>query len=183
MKFILGNNTYSFYDNYLISNPKIGEFYSISNHFSSQDAYEDCSFGVVSLYLDNESVHYERRVYNLYDMIGDVGGIYQVVFTLFYFFSNRYTSKLYGLQMINGLHQSQTLSKVTPINQSNPTPASVHNIKNNRFNSFTRRANTLNMRYYHNSNLQKALQQNRAAKYKSKVVRRINNLENNQEEI
>lgn len=118
MIFLFRSNTYSFYDNYLISQPKTGEFYSISDYFSSISPFSsDGTIGYVSIYLDNQAVHHERRVYNLYEMIGDIGGISQVILTLFMLALNQYTGPLFFFSFVNRLFQKPAQGKVLPVSQ------------------------------------------------------------------
>lgn len=82
----------------MLSEPKTGEFYSISQTSSGQNSYYVEDFfsnsqrvGTIKFSLDNEICHYERRIYNLYELIGDIGGIYQIILSIFAIALNHYT--------------------------------------------------------------------------------------------
>lgn len=79
----------------MISNPNSGYFYTISREKVSNGAYWEGKVGQTTFYLDNQVLHYERRVYNLYNMIGDIGGINQVVMSILVIIMNMYTNKVY----------------------------------------------------------------------------------------
>lgn len=183
MILLLESNTYSFYDNYLISTPKVGEFYSISSQITTQTTYHECLIGMVTIFLDNEVVHYERRVYNLYDMIGDIGGIYQVLFTLFSFFLSMYTLKLYGFQMVHGVFNSQSKNKVTPLKQANSKATTNHNTRHSRYKRMARRATAFNQRHYQSSKNQNEEQQDKSENHNSSIAPRVIKIDNNEEEI
>lgn len=89
-------NKYSLDDNLLYGDIKNGSFYTISEQQSSQYPYYPGSICEITFNIDNQIMNYERKVYNLYDMIGDVGGIYSVLISIFLLFMNKYTEKLYN---------------------------------------------------------------------------------------
>lgn len=177
-----GNNTYSFYDNYLMGDPKVGEFYSISSQSSSQTTYIDRLIGQITILLDNESVHYERRVYNLYDMIGDIGGIYQVVIALFFFFINLYTSKLYDFMLVNGMFKDHAESKVTPLKLENSNDVQTNQNRKNKDTKIAKKANTLDKFSYHSAKHQNNQTIDTKANYNSHKSTRILKLDSRQKE-
>lgn len=82
---------------------------------TSQSPYRDGEIGQILIYLDNQVVHYERRVYNLYDLIGDIGGIYQIVISVFVFALNQYTEKLFNFYSVNRFFGNKGDSKIKPL--------------------------------------------------------------------
>lgn len=86
---------------YLMSNPKTESFCIISYEKISLEPYWDGWIGATTFFLDNRIQHYERRVDNLYDMIGDIVCINQVVMTIFMVIMNIYTNKVYDYVTAN----------------------------------------------------------------------------------
>lgn len=94
------NNTYSFYDSYLDLAPKEGSFYTISDFTHSIGPYRTGYLGEVALQIDNKIIHHERKVYTLFELIGDLGGINQIILAFFGLFMNYYTAKLYEYETV-----------------------------------------------------------------------------------
>lgn len=95
------NNTYTFYDNYFSSQTKNGSFYTISDSTHTAGPYMTGYLGEVALQIDNKIIHHERKVYNLFELIGDLGGVNQIIVTLFGFFIEYYTNKLYEYETVS----------------------------------------------------------------------------------
>lgn len=124
-------NEYTLYDNYLFSNPKKGSFYSISNDKVSASPMWDGYLGQTTFYLDNRVQHYERRVYNLYDMISDIGGINQVLMTLCMVLMGIYTNRIYEYFTANEylmirFKNERNLKVANQIKEANFTERKIH---------------------------------------------------------
>lgn len=89
------NNTYELYDSYFSTVPKTGKFYTISDSLYSQGPYITGYLGEVGMFIDNKIIQHERKVYTLFELVGDLGGILQIIFTSLSIFMNYYTNKLY----------------------------------------------------------------------------------------
>lgn len=98
------NNLYSFSDNFLISEPTTGEFYTISAEKTNYGVYNSEKLGTINILLDNQIITHERRVYNFFDVISDVGGIYEVIKTCILVFMGMYTNKLYNFYTVNHIN-------------------------------------------------------------------------------
>ena len=55
-----------------------------------------------------ESVHHSRVVYNFLDLVGDLGGVLEVILVVFGFFFNRVSEHSYVLTALNKLFLVRT---------------------------------------------------------------------------
>lgn len=67
--------------------------------------------GTAVFKLDNKITHYERRVYGLYQLIGDIGGINQIILALFSILISIYTNKLYEFIAVSEFYKSKVRSR------------------------------------------------------------------------
>lgn len=54
--------------------------------------------------MDYQIVNHERRVYNFFDMVSDIGGVYEVIKTLMLIIMSTYTSKMYHFYTVNNIN-------------------------------------------------------------------------------
>lgn len=58
--------------------------------------------------LDNKITHHERKVYTLFELIGDLGGVNQIIVTLFSIFMDYFVSKLYEYETVSEFTQCKS---------------------------------------------------------------------------
>lgn len=100
------------FDSYFFSDQEnSGEFYTISNSQTSQAPYSKDGMAVLMLSLDNEVIHYERSVYNFFEMIGDVGGSFEFIKTICFMLIGGYTNKMYYYFSLNQMQNLRNNEK------------------------------------------------------------------------
>lgn len=129
----LQKNEYALFDSYFTSNSKSDSFYSISHEKISYGPYYDGWIGDTRFYLDNSIHYYERKVYNLYDMISDIGGINQVVITFCMVIMNIYTNRIYDFftaqEFFNFKLNKSEQSRDEKVARLNSSPKSFKNLQ------------------------------------------------------
>lgn len=88
----------------MISEPTTGEFYTISSEKTNYAMYNTEKLGTINIVLDNQIITHERRVYNFFDVISDVGGVYEVIRTSILVLMSMYTNKLYNFYTVNHIN-------------------------------------------------------------------------------
>lgn len=88
----------------MISDPTSGEFYSVASGDSQYGPPFQGFVGGIIVKLDYQIVNHERRVYNFFDMISDIGGVYEVIKTVILIFMSSYTSKMYNFYTVNNIN-------------------------------------------------------------------------------
>lgn len=66
--------------------------------------YNTEKLGTINIVLDNQIITHERRVYNFFDVISDVGGVYEVIRTSILVLMSMYTNKLYNFYTVNHIN-------------------------------------------------------------------------------
>ena len=88
MKYTLENNTFEIDNGYLFENIKQGNYYEATQQttnivsdsiiFASNDT-DNVNIGVISILLDSESKRHESDVNHLLDVIGTIGGSFELI--------------------------------------------------------------------------------------------------------
>ena len=95
------NNDYVLKDTLTQFTQEEGRFLSFS-HIDSQFINEyGRQFGFIILEIDNESEIYERSVYSLWEYIGQIGGIYEIIEVFTAFIVTTYNGKMFMLSLVN----------------------------------------------------------------------------------
>lgn len=100
------NNTYAFYDDYFGSTAKTGIFYTVSNIAYNQGPYSEGLYGEMRIALSNKVTHYERRIYSIFELFGDIGGANQIVMILIGYSLTIYSSKLYEFESVSEFYSN-----------------------------------------------------------------------------
>lgn len=62
-----------------------GEFFQVSKKFEHTDFDEESQFKLyeLNIFLSQNGMHHKRRVYNIIDLMGDIGGLLEISMILF----------------------------------------------------------------------------------------------------
>lgn len=101
------NNTYEFYDSYFDSKANDGSFFTISSAEHLIQPFASGRIGLVELNIDNIITMYERKVYSLYQLISDIGGLSQIILILFSLVTRIYTNKLYEFEAVSEFNRAE----------------------------------------------------------------------------
>ena len=95
-------NEYNLHDSIFgTSKPKSGVFYTIQNSRTLSSESDGISFGYVSFELDAQTDQYQRNVRTISDVIGIIGGNYEILRILFSLILSSYTSKMLSYEIYN----------------------------------------------------------------------------------
>ena len=116
------NNTYEINNGYLFDDIKAGNNYQIIDHMSNRaviDTIQEEAFGYVFIVLDSKSNHIESSTNSIFDIIGTIGGsfelIHYVIFTMYFSLRNN----LYLHTMINRVNSYKSSQKEPDIKMHN----------------------------------------------------------------
>ena len=105
------NNTYEIDNGYIFSDVKKGNFYQTSgyrqDYVTRVDIFENRVISAITLNLDTESKHFESTVYQLMDLIGTIGGIFELLMGAILMVYGKIRRSLYYHSIINELHVVQ----------------------------------------------------------------------------
>lgn len=111
---LISENTYDIHNSYLFSSKQKGFFYSLysSEAFSfTHRGMTDAGFiGSFEFKLKDINVSHYASIYNLYDLIGQLGGIYELVHEILSIFVLYFVKKIYDHSLLNTLNESRTLT-------------------------------------------------------------------------
>ena len=159
MIYSLGNNTYEIDNGYLFENVKQGNYYEATKQimhtvpesavFGTQEVY----IGVVSIYLDLESKHLESSVNHLLDVIGNIGGSFELISYIILSIYIILRKNLYFytiIKRIRDFQMSQDELDVKVYRKRGPKRAEETKIPNNtkRFNASEHRTSSNNQPQY-----------------------------------
>lgn len=107
----LAENNYEIQNDYLFSSKKEGSYYSLyASDTSSYTNREYTNVGFLGAYiinLQNIKISHYANIYNFYDLIGQLGGIYEMVFRFFSIFALYFVRKMYDHSWLNTLNHSK----------------------------------------------------------------------------
>lgn len=75
---------------------------------------------MVEFVMENKITTYERRVYNVYEFIGDIGGINQIILSLLTFFMNFFSNKVYQFSASSDFYKNKISSNLNLEKEENP---------------------------------------------------------------
>ena len=117
-------NEYTFNDDvYDLGNSESGRFYTIQKpEFPTTDLiHDDLVFKKIIFKLDNEYDDYERSVLTLFEVIGIVGGVYEIIYLIFKFIVPIFSVRIFHYYLVSRLNKGM-LEIAQPKNTSR-----VHN--------------------------------------------------------
>ena len=68
------------------------------------------SYIYVNFVVDDEIELYERSIYSIWDLFGQIGGVYEVLEIVCMLFVSYFNEKLLTLSLVNDMNQSRTLN-------------------------------------------------------------------------
>ena len=83
---------------------KSGEFYTISRVQDSVNTRSSGNFFDLTIRLDNRKTLYERRVFSFLDLIGQVGGVNEIIEIFWVFFIGMYSEKLFQYSIVSKIY-------------------------------------------------------------------------------
>ena len=122
----LNKNIYTLTDGYFglssetrsfLSFNKVLKEYKHPDFISNRDSYI-----YVNFIVDDEIELYERSVYSIWDLFGQIGGLYEIFGTTCIIFVNYFNEKFLILSLVNDMNQSRALN----INQLDQSDQSVN---------------------------------------------------------
>lgn len=118
-------NTYQIEDSFIFSSNKNGTFYSIYSSKPSTYTYTPGtdlgSLGRIELFIKDIKYHHDVKIYNFYDLIAQLGGIYEILYQIIGFVVFYVAKKIYDYSLVNFL--------VMPPSMSNSPSKSFENKK------------------------------------------------------
>lgn len=104
----VAHNTYDIDDNYMFPSTNKGSFYSIySIDISSATQKGSTNYGWLgSIAIMNAQIDIDSsvKIYNFYDLIGQLGGIYEIMFEFFGIFCFYIAKKMYDYSLVNTMN-------------------------------------------------------------------------------
>ena len=61
--------------------------------------------------VDDEVEYYERSIYSIWDLFGQIGGVYEILEIICMLFVNYFNDKLLLLSLVNDMNESKTLNR------------------------------------------------------------------------
>lgn len=110
-------NNYEVDNDYLFAPTKTGDFFSVDSYFTS--TYTDKMhtgagyLGEIKVLLKPTKITHKVKVYNFYDFIAQLGGIYGLIFEIFSVCTLYFTKKIYEHSLVNTMNQCQYVSHET----------------------------------------------------------------------
>jgi hypothetical protein len=98
---------------YVGGNAKKGQFYSVEK--STYD-YTNEYRGIMlacTFVLDSTEDYYERKVYNFFDLTGQIGGLYEILAIIGEIFVAFFAEKILMLSLISNLYQVEDANEVS----------------------------------------------------------------------
>lgn len=87
------SNQYTLNDDYFSMGSKYGEFLSFSNskiNSRTNMFNNEITAATFNFLIDDQIDQYERSFYSVWDLIGQLGGIYEIFYLFTFFFANYY---------------------------------------------------------------------------------------------
>lgn len=104
----LKKNTYQTFDNIWYNEAsKSGTFYSIERIDDNERIRWNANYAMISVALGSEVNEYERRVYNLLDLTGNIGGLFEILEISLLFVVGLYQSKLLQYTIVNQIRMTK----------------------------------------------------------------------------
>lgn len=110
----VNNNEYELYDNLIWSDTvtKTGEFLTFDKNTQGVlPNNSDDNFMIIDFKQSDKVNQYERHVYTFFDLMGNIGGFFEIFEIAFAVFVGYFSSKIYEHSLLNGL-KSSTVSVV-----------------------------------------------------------------------
>ena len=85
---------------------KVTKEYKHKDFFNLPDSY---IYVIIS--VDDEIEYYERSVYSIWDLFGQIGGVYEVLEITFMMFVKYFNDKFLLLSLVNDMNQSKALNR------------------------------------------------------------------------
>ncbi|CAI2380995.1 unnamed protein product [Moneuplotes crassus] len=105
----LRENILNMHDDYtLLEGSKDGKFYSVAGEKTSRYKWSYRHLGRVNLYLDAETVTYERQVFTVADLLGNIGGIFSLLQSLAGIIVGMYADRVFKHSIISKLYTFDT---------------------------------------------------------------------------
>lgn len=101
----LSKTEYTLYDNPLWSNEisKRGIYYDVERVSNSYGDYRDRWFGSLSIRMSNKVIQVERHVYTFFDLIGTIGGFFELFDISLAIVLGYFGSKMYKHSLLNSV--------------------------------------------------------------------------------
>ena len=100
------------------------KFYSVTNR-AFKNLRQDSAYGalgLISFGLSRETLQYERSAYNLNELVGFLGGLYDALFFIGYVFVSVFQTKLYNYRMISKLYSIENQSGLSDTQSETELP-------------------------------------------------------------
>ena len=100
---LVRKNDFSYTDSLILNSESEGTFYSFSEErrLLSNNLHDTSPLIRIYIYMDYRTDRYEMSLYTLWDMIGVVGGVYEVLQITCSIFMGIYTQKLMSVDLVN----------------------------------------------------------------------------------
>ena len=132
--FLFENNDFSYTDSVFFNSRTDGIFYSFSEEkrlISSNN--NERPLIRVFFYMDNKTDSYEMSLYTFWDMIGIVGGVYEVLKIICSIFMLIYTEKLMLVDLVNSYNKTKTQHRDSQDEENDSNHRLEQEQSNNRF--------------------------------------------------
>ena len=87
---------------------EIENFYAYDSPFYASDSY----IATVYLRYDSEYSMYQRRVYSVMDLLGDIGGLYSSLFSIGYLLIYFYRHRMFISAILKKMYQVKNFNKI-----------------------------------------------------------------------
>jgi len=84
---------------------KKSNFYSISEGFEDYKPLEDNTYVATYFLMDKKVTTYKRTIYSLFDMLAQLGGVFNFLYTFLYVFLNYYSEKMLQYSILRKCYQ------------------------------------------------------------------------------
>lgn len=126
-------NEYEVENSYLFYPPKTGIFYNIKSSDIGSLTYKEYTstgwLGEIKLYFTPTKTSYQVNMYNIYDLIAQLGGIYGMIFEIFGILAFYVARKTYEYSLVNWMNNvesdiadSMTINKKSAASESLARP-------------------------------------------------------------
>lgn len=99
----ISEDSYNIENNFFYGS-NIGNFFTIysytSDKYTSKNKTDAGYFGTVMIKLETSQREYDVKIYNFYDLIAQIGGIYEILFEFFGIFAFYIARKLYDHSLV-----------------------------------------------------------------------------------
>lgn len=120
MNIYVEKNEYTTSDDYLgLSTPKTGEFFR-ADEFTVDKFPKNSEYVVSSyIYMSSKINQYERQVMSFMDIIGLIGGFFELFQVIAGFFIEYFVSKIFAFSLVNNLEKTKmSYKKLTKVERS-----------------------------------------------------------------